>query len=331
MHPPKEWFDAMYKRGNFTQYATLSLDAISVDSLNLRGMPTDKPLFKNPNQAGEGFPFDYLQNSSVHPNEPLVVSHYSDDHAWVYVFTAYASGWVHANEIAFVSEQDIQKFELAKKIYIITDGYPLQDKDNQFLAYSRVGMILPLLEEVPNGYTALFISRDETSKPIYKEVFIPKIVASSSILKFNQQNIAHISDEMLKSTYGWGGMFQERDCSAMTKDFFTPFGIWLPRNSAQQAKVGKIVSLKSLSDDAKRKIIKEQGVAFQTLLYMHGHILIYAGVYNNKIIVLHDMWGIRTKNGSKTGRILVGKTVFSTLEIGKELKFTDPNNTLLKK
>ena len=76
---------------------------------------------------------------------------------------------------------------------------------------------------------------------------------------------------------------------------------------------------------------KENGIPFETLLHRKGHILIYAGVYNDKIIVMHDMWGIKTKQGDKTGRIVVGKTVFTSLEVGKEQKFYDEKSSLLRR
>ena len=41
-------------------------------------------------------------------------------------------------------------------------------------------------------------------------------------------------------------MYQERDCSSTLRDLFTPFGLWLPRNSGQQAGEGIYISLKDL-------------------------------------------------------------------------------------
>ncbi len=52
-------------------------------------------------------------------------------------------------------------------------------------------------------------------------------------------------------------------------------------------------------------------------------------VYDNKVVVMHNLWGIKISGDGKDGRIIVGKTVFSTLEIGKEQKFY--NGSLLSK
>ena len=327
----EEWFTKMYERSNFESYATVNQKAITLRFSNLRAFPTDKPLFKNPNQAGEGFPFDYLQNSSVHANEPVFVSHYSDDGAWVYVFTSYASGWMHSYNIVYLPKQNIELIEDARKISVITDGYPIKSEDDRFVFYSQVGMFLPLVEERENDYIALAITKGRDNSPVYTKVVIPKTIASLQTLTLTPANISHIGDEMLKTKYGWGGMYQERDCSSMIRDMFAPFGIWLPRNSSQQARMGKVISLKDMSDEEKIATIKENGIPFETLLHRHGHILIYAGIYNDKIIVMHDMWGIKTKQGDKTGRIVVGKTVFSSLEIGKEQEFYDEKSSLLRR
>ncbi len=45
--------------------------------------------------------------------------------------------------------------------------------------------------------------------------------------------VAKIAKEFYNEPYGWGGKMMTRDCSAMTRDFFTPFGIFLMRNSSK--------------------------------------------------------------------------------------------------
>jgi hypothetical protein len=47
-------------------------------------------------------------------------------------------------------------------------------------------------------------------------------------------------------------------------------------------------------------------------------------------MVMHNIWGIRTKDkdGIK-GRVVIGKAVISTLELGSEVENFDPTNMLL--
>jgi hypothetical protein len=114
------------------------------------------------------------------------------------------------------------------------------------------------------------------------------------------------------------------------RDFFAPFGLWLPRNSYQQSKIGKIISIENLSIEDKIKTIKAMAIPFKTLLYKKGHILIYAGIYDGKIVAFHNTWGIKTKKDGVEGRFIIGKMLFSTLNVGSNLKYFDKESSILK-
>src|SRR5262249_51166842 len=98
-----------------------------------------------------------------------------------------------------------------------------------------------------------------------------------------------------------------------------PFGIWLPRNSADQALMGKSISLEKLSKNEKQQIIAKQGMPWITLLKMPGHIVLYIGEKNQRLFIFHDFWGIHTKSiFQHSGRAIVGKTAITPIDFGKE-------------
>jgi len=134
---------------------------------------------------------------------------------------------------------------------------------------------------------------------------------------------------MLKSHYSWGGLYEERDCSSTLRDLYAPFGIWLPRNSSEQSKIGKVISLKNLSIEEKKKTIIDKAIPFETLLYKKGHILLYLGVYKGEITVLHNVWGIKTMHNGVEGRNIIGRTIISSLELGKESEGYNPDKAIL--
>ncbi len=68
-------------------------------------------MFLNPSKAGEGFPFDYNQNSSIKINTPLLVSHYSKDKTWIFVQSHFALGWLRVDSISFVDDDFINEFK----------------------------------------------------------------------------------------------------------------------------------------------------------------------------------------------------------------------------
>ena len=328
-HIEQSFFDKMKENSNFAAYATLNKPALSLKNLNLRAFPTNRPLFRDPNAAGEGFPFDYLQNSTVGANKPLLVSHYSKDRAWVFVESSFAHGWVKSSDIVFMPRQYINSYESVEQGFLLKDNTPLYDEKNNFLFYSRIGMMLPLVDVNATSTILLSVSKNAENKPLFHASSLSNDVAHVGILAFNSTNVNAVISQLQKMHYGWGGMYGQRDCSSTMRDFFAPFGIWLPRNSSKQAQVGRVVSLEGLSDEEKIATIKKEGVAFRTLLYKHGHIVLYAGVYDGKVIVFQNMWGVKTLKHGKAGRFVVGRAVFSTLEIGKYLRYYDEKASLL--
>ncbi|MBN2815906.1 MAG: SH3 domain-containing protein [Campylobacterales bacterium] len=327
---PEDFFKTVYENSNFSNYASINKRAVSLTLVNLRAFPTDKPLFRDPQKAGEGFPFDYLQNSTVSPNKPLLVSHYSKDKEWVFVSSSFAFGWVKSTEIAYVEENYTELWKAAKQVFILKDGIPIYDVNEKFLFKSRIGMLLPLINEDDATYTVLTVTKDYDSSTVYTHSKISKIDAHKGILSFQEQNLNLILNQLYSTNYGWGGLYGERDCSSTIRDFYIPFGLWLPRNSSKQIEEGEYYSLKGLSNDEKIVLIKKYAKPFKTLLYKPGHIVLYVGEgMNNEIVVFQNVWGVKTKENDTEGRRIVGKSVFSSLELGKELRNYDENGSLL--
>jgi hypothetical protein len=326
----EDFFTSMYENANFDKYLSVSKKAITLKHLNIRGFPTLRPLLRDPLLAGEGFPFDYLQNSTISANKPIFVSHFSKDGEWAYVFSSFTSGWVKSTDIVFMQKRYTDQWQKAQQVFITKENIPIHDTNDKFLFSSKIGMMLPLIEEEKDAYVVLVISKYKNSEPLYAKAKISKSISHKGILALSKDNLNRIISEVSTSNYGWGGMYGQRDCSSTLRDIFSPFGIWLPRNSSQQAKVGKIISLKDLNDDEKIQLIKEKAIPFQTLLYKRGHIVLYVGTYDNEIIILHNTWGIKTKKDDIYGRIIIGKTILSTLEVGKYQKNYDANSSILR-
>lgn len=326
----KHFFDKMYKNSNFDAYATINKKAITLKHLNLRAFPTLKPLLKNPSLAGEGFPFDYIQNSSIEANKPIFISHYSKNKEWVYAFSSFASGWLKARDVVFLEQKYTDLWQKAEQIFITKDDVPILGSDGSFLFNSKIGMMFALISENKESYTVLTIANYKNSKPLFLKSEISKKLVHKGIYTLSRDNLEKIMNGIFYTNYGWGGIYNQRDCSSTLRDMYTPFGIWLPRNSSQQSKVGKIISLENLTDGEKIQLIKNQAIPFQTLLYKKGHIVLYVGTYNNQIIVFHNTWGIKTKKDGIEGRIIIGKTIFSTLKLGKHQNYYDENSEILR-
>lgn len=325
---PPVWFEEMKNQCNFEMYGAISQKAITLKWMDIRALPTDKPLYKNPAHPGEGYPFDLLQNSSVNYNEPIFISHTSKDGAWSYIFTNNASGWVKSDGVTHIDDTTVANIQKSEKVFVIEDNVAMSDSNNRFVAYSRVGMVLSLDHTEGENY---YIRAVDSNNSV-KIITLSHKSAHLGISKLNKSDLITIGSQMLKNTYGWGGMYGERDCSSMIRDMMTPFGIWLPRNSSAQSRKGEVIPFTGLADSEKLSLIKEKGVPFETIIYLKGHVLLYIGTYQESVMVLHNIWGVRTldKEGNK-GRHIVGKAVVSTLELGSDLEDFDPTMKLLSR
>ncbi|MEN8718532.1 MAG: SH3 domain-containing protein [Sulfurovum sp.] len=321
----KQWFDYQILNSNFQEYNSLKIKAITLVNTDLRVLPTSSVLFYNPTKPGEGFPFDYNQNSLLKINTPLVVSHYSKDKAWVYVQSAVAGGWVKTKNIAFVDKEFIKTFKTNDYYVSIFEKFFLYD--NEFREYVKIGTIFPkkynkylIAKKQKNGYAKMFYSN-------IKEQNISKFP-----LEFNPSSIQKISKQLIYEPYGWGGLKGHRDCSSFTQDFFTVFGKFLSRNSKAQKSNGKYLSVKNLNNVEKKRYILENAVPFSTLIYLRGHIMLYIGSKNNEPLVMHNIWSVKLKNlWGEEYRHIIGKTQITTLEVGKTLDNFDEDKNVLNR
>ena len=322
----KEWFEQQITNSNFKEYNTNKRYAITTNNSNLRVFPTKSTMFYNPKKAGEGFPFDYNQNSSLKLNTPLFISHLSADKAWVFVESNFAIGWVSIKDIAYIDEVLRQKFKSGTYFVAVDDNFPMY-KNGVFIEYIKMGTIFPLRK---NKYVT--INKHTNLQGYLSYVKIDKKFVEKKPLKFNTTNINKVSNSIIDEPYGWGGLMDHRDCSAFTKDFFAPFGIYLKRNSFGQTQRGKYIELKDLSGDEKKRRIIHDGVPFLTLIYLKGHIMLYIGQKDGEPLVFHNVWGVKTlEDDGEYGRFIIGRAVITTLEPGRELpNFVRGKNILAK-
>ncbi|MFP4487569.1 MAG: SH3 domain-containing protein, partial [Campylobacterales bacterium] len=210
-------------------YPSLDRDAILVRDSNFRVMPTSEPFFYNPKKAGEGYPFDYFQNSRVYANTPLKVVHKSLDGAWVYAISYFVKGWVSVEDIVFVDEGFKSEFISSTLVGVVKEPLLIKDRDGFLITKLHIGTLLPFRDN------RALLARKFGSK----KAFIEKLEPNDALLELpltpSIKNFTTIAKRMIGEKYSWGGKDGKRDCSMFTRDFYIPFGIYLPRNSRAQA------------------------------------------------------------------------------------------------
>lgn len=295
---------------------SLNQQGITIAPTFMRGLPNAKPLY----ETSDDFPFDQLQYTEVKQHEPVRILHESDTGAWVFIETSYGQGWVKSGTVLPVDNSLQHRMMNAELVVIVMDFAVIRDDKRKAMPQPKIGTLYPLIEEENDYWLVNVAVAGEDEQAVLKTARIAKKDARRFPLAFNAETVTHVGNELLKTPYGWGELFRDRDCSATTRDFFMPFGIWLPRNSRQQLNAGPFVSLTSLSKPEKEKLLREQGVPFRTLVHRKGHIMLYVGLIGGKPVILHNTWAIRfkTKSGGEE-KFYVGRTVLSTLEAGDEL------------
>ena len=316
---------------NLDSYPNKKKYAITINNTNLRLLPTKKPLFSEFSDNSNGYPFDILQNSMLPANTPIFVIHITKDHSWVFVQTAFASGWVHIHDIAYAGPKFRKKYKSYPTIISATqDNFPVRTYAGNYLYDGYIGMVFPLIKKSKNNFHIATAMADGSRYAYVKEAVISDSTAQKMPLKPNTNNISMICDRLMDQPYGWGGLYNNRDCSALIRDIFIPFGIWLPRHSSMQAKQGgRYIELKNFSEETKKEIILKNATPFLTLLWFPGHIMLYIGQENGTPLVFHNIWGIRTNNEEK--RKIIGKSVITTLQPGKELKEINEKSNFLNR
>ena len=319
------WFNNIFAISNLEEYGKISKLAITIQNTNLRVFPTLDPLFKIA-YKGDGYPFDLLQNSFISIMSPVVIFNYSKDKKWAFVETSFAAGWIRSNHLSLVDAKKANTIKKLKHIVITQDNSKIY-KNKKLVSNVKIGTVLPMIYENRDFFFLYLLDRN-SKKYVAK---IDKNSASPLPLEFNEQNIQKIANKLKGESYGWGGINENRDCSALTRDFMSVFSIWLPRNSGAQKNVGEFFNLENFSDQEKNDIIKKYATPYLSLVYLPGHIMLYVGNDGDNALVLHNIWGIRTIKDGVEGREVIGKSIVSDLFLGADLEYADKNNTLIKR
>jgi cell wall-associated NlpC family hydrolase len=321
----REWIDRLDHSAHLDTYPNAGFPAITLGPTDLRELPTHRPHFHRFDQAGEGYPFDNLQYSSIAPNTPVFISHISRDGSWLLAESHYGLGWLAAREVAKVDAAFINAWEAGPFVTIVRDDVPIAAENGTFLFKASLGLPLPKAGEDAAGYGVWVAVTDQNRRALLLRARIAENHAVAKPLRFTAGNVARLANEMLGQAYGWGGSYGNRDCSATLKDLFAPFGLMLPRNSAHQATAtGSFIALSDLSPAEKASTILQRGVPCFTLLWQKGHIMLYLGNHRGQPVVFHNFWGIKTRNLlGREGRKVVGQAVITTLHPGAELPDLD--------
>jgi len=304
----KKWI----KNANYKALDSKKYKAITIRRTNVKALPTTSAFYRDPKRTGEGFPFDYNQNSALHINIPLHISHFSKDGKWAFVQASYSFGWVKISDLALTDKKFIKTFKNNHYAMSIKDNLRLSNGTKN-ISLVKLGALFPLDKKTKELMVAT--KNNKGYAVIVKVKPSKNTLVAKKPLAFTSKNVAKIAKEFYNEPYGWGGSYECRDCSATTRDFLGVFGIFLRRNSSKQALDGKRTYIRGLKKKAKKAKIIKYAKPFRSLLHVPGHIVLYLGQYKGEPIIMHTYWGIRKNDKTK---LVTGRTIITTTEPGKE-------------
>ncbi|TKX31165.1 SH3 domain-containing C40 family peptidase [Campylobacter aviculae] len=302
----KSWFKKQIENANTSNIGKLNQKALVIQNTLLKNFPTQKAILKNPFQENEGFPFDYANDGILNIGTPVLISHYTKDKRYAFVVSETGFGFVESKDLEIFSNPRAKIYEKLDFITPLKEKQAVFSENNHFFFETRIGAIYPYYKQDKKYFYGKIGSKK------YK---ILKKDATKFPLKLNDTNLKNQLNQMLGLPYGWGGYNLERDCSLFTRDVFSAFGLYLPRNSSAQKNAFHHFDISMLNNNQKKDFLDRFGKAYITLLYIPGHIMLYAGKVENNNIVIHNIWGLRK---GETQRLIIGESSITSLEIGKK-------------
>lgn len=270
---------------------------------SLRTFPTTDRVF----DSNMDLDLDLFQQTAIYTGQPVAIICRSMDGLWLLVRSYNYLAWIEAEKVAIAdSIQQLRDFTESEHYLIVTGPRVLTTYNPQISETSEqsldMGVRLPLLVDTDkpkqlhrqNTYMSHVImlpTRECDGSLALRAAIISKQAdVQTAYLDYTSSNIIHQVFKLSGERYGWGGSFNNRDCSSMVLDVYQCFGMIMPRNTSQQAKQNfgsntGFNSNTSLEDRLEALKTVETGDIF----YTPGHCMMVLGHDDDDFVyVIHN-------------------------------------------
>lgn len=283
-----------------------------------RILPTDEPLYRNITDMA----IDRLQNNTMDIATPVVVLHRSADLAWYYIVAPFSEGWARADCIALCPLEQMERYEARTPFIVATAARADLFADPQLRRYRdrvQMGTRLPLLQETDGDTVQVLIpTRGEGGWCVFDAAYASTSQVHRGYLPYTPRAALTQAFRLLNTPYGWGGMYGEQDCSRFVQEVFASFGIVMPRNSAQQGRVGSLITSfdKTRTAEKRRETLADSARGGITTLQFPGHIMLYLGDIDGEPYAIHGLYAYTEPRPDDERQISINRVAVTSLALG---------------
>lgn len=336
--------------------ANLALDQIPASVTARYGIVVHRASLRNFPTRLRAFPgkdlqdFEVFQESTVFPGDPVVIVHTSRDGQWYFIVSPRYAAWVERSAIAEGKRDEVLAYMEKTSFRVVTGDkvrtvYTPEAPDVSELQLD-MGTRIPLADLPPdqpvNGEGAyaswtldLPVRAEDGSLRFQPALLQRKADSLSDYLPLTQANIIRQAFKFLGERYGWGHLYNGRDCSGFVSDVYRSMGVQLPRNTGTQS-TSPALHIRAFtskdSHEARMKAIDEAQIG--DLIYIPGHVMMFLGRVDGQPYVIHDVGGLVFRDGTgkmrwtKTNEVSV--TPLLPLLIDEKLSYVDAMTSIVR-
>lgn len=249
--------------------------------------------------------FESFQGGVLFPGDAVVILLQSVDDRWLLVQSWQGPAWVSADAIAEGDREQVLGYADRLPYRVVTGDTAHTVYTPEAPALSELqldmGARVPLDDLPPDqpvngeGGYASWVLQLPTRDAQGKLVFSPALLRRSSdtaadYLPVTRANIIRQAFKFLGERYGWGHLYDARDCSGFTSDVYRSMGIVLPPNSGAQGASPAFRHqrfTKADSHEARLKAIMAADVG--DLIVVPGHVQMILGKVDGQPYVIQDV------------------------------------------
>ena len=309
---------------------------ITVKRTEMRTFPTPDRIFSEP----DDYEFDRFAETALYPVEPVAILHESADGKWYFAQAYNYLAWIPAADVALTDRITLFEYLDARDFLVVTGKWvftgfnPFQPDISELQLDMGVRIPLASRDEIPKdikgqhpagNYVVKLPARGAAGRLEWRLGLISRADdVHVGYLPFTRRNIITQAFKFLGQRYGWGGMFNTRDCSSFIMDNFRSMGVILPRNAGEQGKLALAVRHpmpETMDLEARRRLF--ESIPPATPVYMDGHAMLYLWKQGDDYFILHDFAGFNVpgKDGKleriKMRSVLVTPLLATWLASGK--------------